>query len=145
MLIKGSSVVFTIMSLVGLSSFFFQKLLRCLRCASWGTELIINSIEQKWHFPCSIIQPTDGVHVCLFNILDESLWKSLNPEAIKSVCGPHISVGYRFIQSWNIWWSSFCFFVWMMKVVWSTSKLSASVHLLVFSRDTKWDHRPYMV
>uniref|UniRef100_A0A8C2T8L1 Centrosomal protein of 76 kDa n=4 Tax=Coturnix japonica TaxID=93934 RepID=A0A8C2T8L1_COTJA len=41
--------------------------------------------HQKFYGNC---QPTDAVEVCVFDLQDESKWKPMNAEAIKSVCSP---------------------------------------------------------
>eukprot|EP00112_Aurelia_sp_Birch-Aquarium-sp1_P012545 Seg2636.3 transcript_id=Seg2636.3/GoldUCD/mRNA.D3Y31 product="Centrosomal protein of 76 kDa" protein_id=Seg2636.3/GoldUCD/D3Y31 len=35
-------------------------------------------------------QPSDNVDLCIFDLLNESLWKGMSLDAIKSVCGPGI-------------------------------------------------------
>jgi len=35
-------------------------------------------------------QPSDGVHVCSFDLYNEASWKKLNMDAIKSVCGMNV-------------------------------------------------------
>jgi len=36
-------------------------------------------------------QPTDGVHVCAFDLSNKSAWKSMSADAIRSVCGSGLS------------------------------------------------------
>ena len=38
------------------------------------------------------LQPTDAIEFCRFELHNESLWKAMSQEAIKSVCGPGILV-----------------------------------------------------
>lgn len=41
--------------------------------------------HQKFYGNC---QPSDAVEVCVFDLHDESKWKPMSAEAIKSVCSP---------------------------------------------------------
>merc|ERR1719383_204978 len=52
------------------------------------------------HFYANI-QPLDDVQVCAFDFLDESRWKSLSPEVIRSVCSSSVSNG-AVISTWEL-------------------------------------------